>query len=281
MPAARRTSRRTSPVTITHTTPTRAPSPRENRALPLDMMPDYHRVGVMTLTHARTLYRGGVLPDDVGDWTRVGVGLADYTRMAYLASHHITPDMLTDYPTITYDYHLAALIHAGVSADTAHAYGHALGWCCGQQHATTRLYPQWGFVPGWATSGADPLHIADLVSHGAHTPYLICEMLALRASARLLTFTKPGDIRPVWKTWVAAADGHVAVARAVCDAGGTLDTVTAWLQTGQAPDRIAVLARTGVDPATVQTRPLSDLTDDDLEVWAILNELAARDAIAS
>ena len=269
--------RRASKVVITHVTPIPHDTSDAPVAFPASLMPAYRQQGIMEWGTARDLYRARVHPDDIGNWTGAGIPIENYHRMVVLSSGGVKPSDIADYPPMR-DEELSMLVRAGISADLAHEYGHALGWCCGKgpNRVTHRYYwhgASWGYVAGWVKYGAKPELIKSITKYATSVD-AVSDCVVLRASPRLLEEMNSRELYREWKVWVEAAEGHVEVARAVCDAGGTPGTVKDWLLTGEPPERIVLLARSGVNPATLPTMPVGELTEEDLEVWALLTELA-------
>lgn len=215
------------------------------------------------------------MPDDILLWTAVGLYFEDYRRMCYLSSHNIQPKDLKDYPHMP-DKSLAVLVNGGVTADIAHEFGHKLGLCCDYSPPVPLShgwsYRFWDNLPSWIKYGATPQFLSDCLTYGATAAFKISEIVVLKASPRLLATTEWKDIRSAWKEWVEAADGHVAVAKAVCDMGGNIDTVKAWMRTNESVERIVLLVKSNASPEEADSPRTRELTDEDLEVWVALTQ---------
>lgn len=266
-----KTRRPRNKVYVTQTTPADKPA-QEKKNLPKELANEYLTQG-LSYSEARDLYRAKVMPNDIHKWTAAGVYFEDYQRMCYLSSHNIQPHDLQDYPHMP-DQSLAALVNGNVTADMAHEFGHKLGLCCGHPYPVASSYGWayrfWDNIPSWLKYDATPQLLAECLIYGANTAFKISEILVLRTSPKLLVSTEWKDIRSTWKEWVEAADGHVAVAKAVCDMGGDINMVKKWMETDEPIDRIVLLVRSNALPETVDNPRTRELTDEDLEVWVAL-----------
>lgn len=292
-PAPRkRAPRRNSKVTVTYTEPRPTPS-TERRQMSAELLLAYRNEGILNHADAVLLFHGGVEPSRIGVWTGAGVGREDYARMVLLTGEGVTPRQLKDYPQM-WDHELASLIRAGIDADTAHAYGHEMALCCeflppplpslhirphrrvNTSNVRNRILPsnKWGHIIEWSRRGVPPSRIGELYRSVNGDCATVNMMVSYGVSVRILDHCRPHEIQATWRQWVEAANGHVNVAKAVCDAGGNLATVYAWIETGEPAERVALLARAGVNPHILDQLTVGELTEDDLEIWARLNEIS-------
>ncbi len=304
-PAPRKKARRlNSKVTVSYTTPTRTAEQASHRVATPEDLVSYSRAGITEYKTAIALFKAGVTADAVGDWTAAGVSRDDFERMTYLSANGVTPQKLKEYP-IMRDTELISMVATGTSAPTAHAYGHAMDICCGARPGnlrSNRPYPAvdegtWGCVSEWARQGKSVREVGDLYKFFDGECAKANVFLMYGASVKLLdhlscncewvngripycfSYQKPmlecqmKQVREEWKKWVEAAEGRVSIAKAVCDADGDITDVRAWMRTGEPIERIELLASTGIDPYTLDERPLQDLTEDDLRIWSELTNM--------
>lgn len=240
----------------------------------------------LSRAEAAKLHAVGVPADEFWEWKKaLGLPADPIPRIVNLAKQGASRKDVETFPHMP-DIELVTLLARGVTAKEAHAYGHALGWCCGRSTPDSAIVRMsWFTIPRLVELGVTVNQVEELlVAHpqvvlNASTVTEIFEMripvsmtVWYREKWRDMNSVLP--LRTEWRRWVEAADGRVRVAEAVAVGGGRLTDVRDWLASGESPDRIASLVRAGATPGVVSQDGYEDLTDEDLEVWAVLNRTA-------
>ena len=84
------------PVTITHLALTVEPEPEPKKLYTAEHRAAYYLQGISHPAHGKMLYEAGIEPHHVVQWTKTGIGIEDYTRMAAIAAVGVTPTAFKD-----------------------------------------------------------------------------------------------------------------------------------------------------------------------------------------
>jgi len=245
----------------------------------LEKQAEYRTCG-LEQKEARKLFAYNITPKNVEEWYRIFSAHVPVQRLIRLHKAGITPTIFLDYPQFSDVRHLITLATHNISPKLAHEYVAAF-----RSNDTVHFARISGStIAESARTNLTPEKIRTTVERLAN----FCETSFLEVNPEMLLIgartEMPGrlmrlmmkrvNISPtlqIWRDWVLTAEGHVAVAAAVCDAGGNVETVTRWLKTGENPDRIATLVRVGASPEVTSNDNYFELTNEDLAVWNALN----------